>query len=64
MTRPMLSGRLAKWMLLLSEYTISYIPTKAVKGQVVTDFLAAHPVTESEEINVDFPDEQVMLVES
>lgn len=64
MTRPMLSGRFAKWMLLLSEYTISYRPVKAVKGQAVVDFLAAHPMVESEEINDDFPDEQVMLVES
>ncbi|XP_058080637.1 uncharacterized protein LOC131228787 [Magnolia sinica] len=60
----MLSRRLAKWMLLLSEYTITYEPVKAVKGQVVADFLAAHPVTESEIISDDFPDEQVMLVKS
>ncbi|MGV7988853.1 reverse transcriptase-like protein, partial [Mycobacterium kansasii] len=44
--------------------TISYKPAKAVKGQAVADFLAAHPVAESEEINDEFPDEQVMLTES
>lgn len=32
MTRLTLSGRLAKWALLLSEFEIQYIPKKAVKG--------------------------------
>ena len=32
MTRLTLSGRLAKWALLLSEFEIQYIPQKAVKG--------------------------------
>ncbi|XP_058106881.1 uncharacterized protein LOC131250613 [Magnolia sinica] len=60
----MLSGRLAKSMLLLSEYTITYELAKAVKGKVVADFLAAHPVMDNENNNDDFPDEQVMVTES
>ncbi|XP_058075752.1 uncharacterized protein LOC131224233 [Magnolia sinica] len=57
----MLSERLAKWMLLLSEYAITYEPAKAVKGQAVTDFLAAHPVTDCEAILDNFPNDQVMM---
>ncbi|XP_016195951.1 uncharacterized protein LOC107637006 [Arachis ipaensis] len=36
---PMLRGRLEKWMLALTEFNLQYVPTKAVKGQVITDFL-------------------------
>ncbi|XP_058106893.1 uncharacterized protein LOC131250624 [Magnolia sinica] len=51
-------------MLLLSKYTIIYELAKAVKGQAVADFLAAHPVADSEMISDDLPDEQVMMIES
>ncbi|XP_058106436.1 uncharacterized protein LOC131249675 [Magnolia sinica] len=59
----MLSGRLAKWMLLLSEYAITYEPVRLVKGQAVADFLAAHPVIDSKAIFDEFPNEQVMMIE-
>ncbi|XP_057760092.1 uncharacterized protein LOC130980425 [Arachis stenosperma] len=36
---PMLRGRLGKWMLTLTEFDLQYIPAKAVKGQVIADFL-------------------------
>ena len=32
MSRPVLSGRLAKWALLLQEFEIIYVSQKAVKG--------------------------------
>ncbi|CAL2238581.1 unnamed protein product [Prunus armeniaca] len=35
-----LTGRLAKWALLLNQYEIIYTSAKAVKGQAVADFLA------------------------
>ncbi|KAG9453311.1 hypothetical protein H6P81_006215 [Aristolochia fimbriata] len=44
MSRPMLSGRLAKWALLLSEFEINFIPQKAIKGQGLANFLADHPI--------------------
>ncbi|XP_057734621.1 uncharacterized protein LOC130950081 [Arachis stenosperma] len=36
---PMLRGRLGKWMLALTEFYLQYILAKAVKGQVIADFL-------------------------
>ena len=32
MTKPMPSGKLAKWSLILSEFEIKYVPQKAIKG--------------------------------
>nr|MCH9869334.1 hypothetical protein [Serratia marcescens] len=37
------AGRLAKWALVLLEFHITYIPQTAIKGQIIADFLAAHP---------------------
>jgi hypothetical protein len=36
---PALKGRLGKWMFALSEFDIRYQPTKAVKGQALTDLI-------------------------
>ncbi|XP_020979186.1 uncharacterized protein LOC110271887 [Arachis ipaensis] len=36
---PMLRGRLGKWMLALTEFNLQYVLAKAVKGQVIADFL-------------------------
>jgi hypothetical protein len=43
-SRPILSGRLAKWALLLQEFEIVYVSQKAIKGQALADFLADHPI--------------------
>ncbi|XP_015964127.1 uncharacterized protein LOC107487946 [Arachis duranensis] len=36
---PMLRGRLEKWMLTLTEFDLQYVPAKAIKGQIIADFL-------------------------
>ncbi|XP_040372973.1 uncharacterized protein LOC121052309 [Rosa chinensis] len=36
-------GRIGKWVLALSEFSLQYVPQKAVKGQAIADFLAHHP---------------------
>ncbi|KAL6125938.1 hypothetical protein ACLB2K_073989 [Fragaria x ananassa] len=45
-SRPILQGRIGKWILALSEFSLQYVPQRAVKGQVIADFLAHHPPTE------------------
>ncbi|KAG9458163.1 hypothetical protein H6P81_002671 [Aristolochia fimbriata] len=57
MSRPMLSGRLAKWALLLSEFEINFIPQKAIKGQGLANFLADHPIPAEWENVRSFPGE-------
>ena len=39
---PILSGRIGKWILALSEFDLRYESAKAVKGQVMTDFVTRH----------------------
>ncbi|KAG9453408.1 hypothetical protein H6P81_006312 [Aristolochia fimbriata] len=63
MMRPILSGRLAKWALLLSEFEINYVPQRAIKGQALANFLADHPVPAEWELTEEFPDEEIFLVE-
>ncbi|XP_024179270.1 uncharacterized protein LOC112185254 [Rosa chinensis] len=46
LSRPILRGRIGKWVLALSEFSLQYIPQKAVKGQAIADFLAHHPMLE------------------
>ena len=52
-----MNSRLAKWALLLSQYDMLFVPQKAVKGQTLAEFLAAHPVLESSKHHEDIPDE-------
>ncbi|XP_061999282.1 uncharacterized protein LOC133716611 [Rosa rugosa] len=63
MSQLVLTGRMAKWALLLNQYEIIYIPAKAVKGQALADFLADHPIPADWEISDDLPDEEVFNTE-
>ncbi|KAK2991634.1 hypothetical protein RJ640_025117 [Escallonia rubra] len=49
LTRPLLRGKLGKWIVALIEYSLTYIPQKAVKGQVLARFLADHPNKDTKE---------------
>ena len=42
LNRPLITGRIGKWSISLSEFTLVYFPHKSVKGQALTDFLADH----------------------
>ncbi|XP_070036569.1 uncharacterized protein [Nicotiana tomentosiformis] len=61
--KPMLTEKLAKWQILLSEFDIIYVTQKAVKGQALADHLAENPVGgEYEPLKTYFPDEEVSFV--
>ncbi|XP_070032584.1 uncharacterized protein [Nicotiana tomentosiformis] len=61
--KPMPTGKLAKWQILLSEFDIIYITLKAVKGQALADHLTENPIDgEFEPLNTYFPDEEVSFV--
>ena len=56
--RPVLTGRLLRWLVLLTEFDIQYVTQKSVKGSIVADHLASFPVSDDRSINDDFPNEQ------
>ncbi|XP_020080912.1 uncharacterized protein LOC109704570 [Ananas comosus] len=63
LNRPTLMGRVGKWAVLMMEFDITYVPQRAIKGQALADFLAAHPVPDDSPLITDLPDEEVMTVE-
>ena len=42
LSMPIMSGRIGKWILALSEFDPCYESAKAVKGQIMADFVAQH----------------------
>ncbi|KAL0342918.1 UNVERIFIED_CONTAM: hypothetical protein Sangu_1179200 [Sesamum angustifolium] len=63
MAKPVLLDSLARWYLQLQQFEITYVPQKAVKGQVLADFLADHPMSAEWELSDDLPDEDVIVIE-
>ena len=63
LSQPVLTGRLGKWAVLMMEFDITFVPQKAVKGQALADFLAAHPVPDNSPLITDLPDEEVFTAE-
>ncbi|KAK5776628.1 hypothetical protein PVK06_044588 [Gossypium arboreum] len=62
MESPALSGRMARWQILLSEYDIVYVSQKSIKGSVIADFLATRITEEYEPLGFDFPDKDLMCI--
>ncbi|XP_070032285.1 uncharacterized protein [Nicotiana tomentosiformis] len=61
--KPIPTGKLAKWQILLSEFDIVYVTQKSVKGQAFADHLVENPIDgEYEPLKMYFPNEEVSLV--
>jgi len=60
MTKPRsLNSKLTNLSILLSQYDMTFIPQKVVKGQALADFLVAHPVSETSKLHEDIRDEVI-----
>ena len=55
-------GRLARWLLLLSEFDLKYVTRKSVKGRAVAEFLADHPIEGDEVVEYLFLDEAILHI--
>ena len=58
-----MTGKISRWLVLLTEFDIEYITTKVIKGKVVVEFLALNAVESEEQWNLEFPDENLALIE-
>ena len=58
--KPALVGRMARWLLLLTEFELKFITRKSVKGRAVAEFLANFPIQGAEDLEFEFPDEELM----
>ena len=63
MKKLVLSDRLARWSLLLQEFEIIYVHSKAIKGQALTNFLVDHPKLAHWKLFEELPDENVLFIE-
>ncbi|XP_070004949.1 uncharacterized protein [Nicotiana sylvestris] len=62
--KPMPTGRLAKWQILLIEFDIVYVTRTAIKAQALADHLAENPVDdEYQPLSTYFPDEEVNSID-
>ncbi|XP_070053251.1 uncharacterized protein [Nicotiana tomentosiformis] len=62
--KPMPTGRLAKWKILLTEFDIVYVTRTAMKVQALVDHLAENPVDDDyKPLSTYFLDEKVNLIE-
>jgi hypothetical protein len=42
LSMPILNGRIGKWILALSKFELRFESAKAVKGQIIADFITEH----------------------
>jgi hypothetical protein len=47
LANPILHSRIGKWALVLTEYSLIYMPLKATNGQVVAYFIVDHSIVEN-----------------
>ncbi|XP_010645405.1 uncharacterized protein LOC104877872 [Vitis vinifera] len=62
--RPVLIGRLTRWLVLLIEFDIQYVTHKSAKRSIVADHLASLLVSDDRPVDDVFPDEQFVSVTS
>ena len=62
--KPALTGRVARWQMILTEYDIQYTSQKAIKGSVLSDYLAQQPIEDYQPMKFEFPDEDIMFLKS
>ena len=59
--QPLLKGRIAQWLVLLSQYDIGLRTPKAVKSQVIANLLAQFPGKEETSLSEEIPGEMAVV---
>ena len=61
--KPALTERLVRWQNFLSQFDITYVTQKAIKGYAIIEHLAHLPLLIFDEINSKFLDEDLMTIQ-
>ena len=61
--KPALTERLVRWQSFLSQFEITYVTQKAIKGYAIAEHLAHLPLPIFNEINSEFSDEDLMTIQ-
>ena len=59
---PALTERLVKWQSFLSQFDITYVTQKVIKGYAIVEHLAHLPLPVFDEINLKFLDEDLIII--
>ena len=59
--KPTLIGKISHWQMLLSEFDIVFMTRKAIKGQVIVDYLVNQPLNDPELLESIFPNEEALF---
>lgn len=57
-----LTRRLAKWVMILSEFDIQYVDRRAIKGQVIADQLAEALLQDDHPMHIEFPNTNALTM--
>lgn len=57
--KPVLTGRIAHWQMLLLEYDIQYVTQKDIKGSVMLEYPAHQPVEDYQTMRIEFLDKEL-----
>lgn len=60
LSKATLTGRLAKWVMILTEFDIEYVERKSIKEQVIADQLVDSLLEDNQPLNIEFLDESIM----
>lgn len=60
--KPALTSRVACWQMVITEYNIQHVTQKAVKGSVLSDYLAPQSLEDNHSMHFELPDEDIMLI--
>ncbi|XP_020208520.1 uncharacterized protein LOC109793461 [Cajanus cajan] len=60
--KPILTRRVSRWQVLLSEYDITYLAQKAIMGSALADYLANGPTDKYHAVKDNFPDKEVLAL--
>ena len=52
--KPILSGRIRKWAYALVEYDLAYKSLRAIKDQIVADFIVEHRINDEYDLEVGY----------